>query len=274
MLRDAILLLRPGVSLAVAAGTLFGMVYHTALAGTSLRSWLPVLSLAGSFLLCGGCSALNQMQEHARDALMERTENRPLPAGRLRLRHAALVAVFCIGVGLLLFGAAGGWMLFGLGVLVPLIYNGMYTPLKFRTSLALPVGAVAGALPPLTGWIAAGGAVDDPRILLVVGVFYLWQVPHFWHLAERHREQYLRAGFVLPRHVLMSRESVRQVVHVLWLASYAVALMVLLATVGGGYWAMLATGFVPMVVFGKGRLQWVADAALPVTLCVALLLVR
>jgi protoheme IX farnesyltransferase len=76
-------------------------------------------------------------------------------------------------------------------------YLAVYTPLKTRTPLALAVGALCGALAPVLGWSAAGGSLGDFRVMLLAGVFYLWQIPHFWLLQRRHAEDYRRAGFPL-----------------------------------------------------------------------------
>ena len=76
-------------------------------------------------------------------------------------------------------------------------YLGVYTPLKRRTPFALAVGALCGALPPLIGWCLAGGNPTDYRVMLLSGLLYLWQVPHFWFLQRRHGDDYRRAGIPL-----------------------------------------------------------------------------
>lgn len=190
--RDLGQLARPGICLAVGGATLLGAI--VAGGGEPMGVGAAVL---GAMALCAGCSALNQIQEIQRDALMLRTCERPLPAGRVKPWAAMAVAIALMSLGLGLFLVAGGAALALVGVAVVVLYNGAYTPLKTRTSLALLVGGVAGALPPLCGWVAAGGALSDPLVWTLSGVVYLWQVPHFWLLAEKRREQYQQAGFVL-----------------------------------------------------------------------------
>lgn len=156
-----------------------------------------VALFAGVSLLAAAGSALNQVAERDLDRLMPRTQGRPLPRGELTPGKATL-----IGAGL---AAAGGAILFSFGSALCaslgggalLWYLAVYTPLKRRTPLALAAGALCGAVPPLIGWCLAGGTPGDFRVVLLCGIFYLWQVPHFWLLQRRHAEEYRRAGFPL-----------------------------------------------------------------------------
>jgi len=153
--------------------------------------------LAGVALLAAGGSAFNQLQESGLDLLMERTRLRPLPAGDLTRAAVTGIAVCCTLTGLLLLAAAGGYPppLFGAAALA--WYLAVYTPLKRRTSFALAIGAVCGAIPPLIGWSVAGGDPLDFRVMLLAGILYLWQIPHFWLFQRRHAEDYRRAGIPL-----------------------------------------------------------------------------
>lgn len=219
-------LIRPRVSLAVAAGTLFGALYH----GGGARASMP--ATAGAFLLCAGCSVLNQLQERARDRRMVRTMDRPLASGRMSVRRGGVLAVALILAGLGLFFWAGGWPLLLLGLAIIIIYNGIYTPLKPVTPLALLAGGLAGAVPPLAGWLAAGGGAGDPRILSVTAIFYLWQVPHFWLLAEKHRRDYERAGFAML-HATLS-DGFRSRLMGVWVGAYFMGLGCLAWLAGAG----------------------------------------
>lgn len=218
-------LLRPRVSMAVAGGSLFGALYHG-----SDASWPGLVTALGAGILCAACSALNQVQERRHDARMERTKSRPVAAGRVSVRFALIVAAVLFAVGFAQFAMAGGWPLLLLGVAVPVIYNGLYTPLKPVTPMALLVGGLSGALPPLTGWVGAGGSVTAPAILGVTTIFYLWQVPHFWLLQEKHREDYERAGFA----TLASRLSpgLHKPMLCLWVAAYFIGLGCLMVMEG------------------------------------------
>jgi len=151
------------------------------------------LLLAGVCLLAAGCSALNQVQERDVDARMERTGRRPVACGRLSAQAGLALALALAAGGLLLLAAAGETA-FLFGAFALLWYNGVYTPLKRRTPFAVLPGALCGALPPLIGWTAAGGEPADFRIVLIAGLIFLWQIPHFWFFALKHREDFQRAG--------------------------------------------------------------------------------
>lgn len=156
-------------------------------------------TLIGTALVASGASALNQFLERHTDALMARTENRPLPAGRMQPIEAA-----CFGS---LLGAAGllylGVMLYqpvaaGVAGFTFASYVFLYTPLKRKTTLNTLVGAVPGALPPVIGWTAVRGSLGAEGLALFLIVF-LWQVPHFLAIAWIYRDDYARAGMrMLP----------------------------------------------------------------------------
>ncbi|QWV93387.1 protoheme IX farnesyltransferase [Geomonas oryzisoli] len=161
------------------------------------RSDLGALSLfAGVALMACAASALNQVLERDLDALMDRTRLRPIASGELGVAGGLFIGLIPLGLGVLFLNLSGLLPLC-LALFTLLWYLLCYTPLKRRTPLALLVGAVCGAATPLIGWSAAGGAVTDFRIVLLCGILYLWQVPHFWMLQKRHAEEYRRAGVPL-----------------------------------------------------------------------------
>jgi protoheme IX farnesyltransferase len=156
-------------------------------------------TLLGTALVAGAASALNQLFERHSDALMRRTESRPLPAGRLQP-----LEVFLFGVGLGLAGLVylAVTLREPLCVLVAAFtfvsYVFLYTPLKRRTTLNTLVGAIPGALPPVIGWTAMGGPLG-PEIGGLFALLFLWQVPHFLAIAWIYRDDYARAGLhMLP----------------------------------------------------------------------------
>lgn len=209
---------------------LTAMVAASSLAGYLLHPWNQGMSGAvaltfGVFLLAAGGSALNQVQERRTDSLMARTCHRPLAAGLLSPRTGLVVTLLLFVLALALLFTTGP-LPAGLGVFTILWYNGVYTPLKRITPWALLPGALCGALPPVLGWTAAGGGVADYRIILPAGIFFLWQIPHFWFLALKHREDLQRAG--LP--TLFSRFTPAQVerLALLWVLSLASATLLLL----------------------------------------------
>ncbi len=177
------------------------------------------LACAATLVLAAGCSALNQVQERAEDARMARTRTRPLPAGLIRVPLALGLALGLLAAGLAL-AAACSPAAAGVGLAVAALYNGLYTPLKKHTALALLAGGLAGAAPPVLGWAAAGGGLPALPPLAVAGVLYVWQVPHFWLLAWRQREDYAAAGFKAPG-PLPYRGRLPLAV---WLAAYCAAL--------------------------------------------------
>jgi len=152
---------------------------------------------AGVSLLAASGSALNQVLERDLDRLMERTRLRPLPHGEMEMPAAALLGASGALSGCLVLVLAGGPGPALIGAFALVWYLGVYTPLKRRTSLSLAAGGLCGALPPLIGWCAAGGAPADFRIMLLCGLLYLWQIPHFWLFQRRHAADYQRAGIPL-----------------------------------------------------------------------------
>lgn len=156
-------------------------------------------ALVGTALVAAGASALNQWLERNSDALMRRTENRPLPAGRLSpaetLGFGVVLSVLGLGYMfcLLTHPIAGA-----LTAMTLLSYVFIYTPLKRKTTLNTLIGAVPGALPPVIGWTALTGKLDGAAVILFLIVFF-WQVPHFLAIAWMYREDYARAGLqMLP----------------------------------------------------------------------------
>ncbi len=154
---------------------------------------------AGVALLAAAGSAFNQVQERDLARIMSRTRLRPLPAGDLTPGEATAIGGGCLLAGLLLLGTSGGFLPALLGAAALAWYLGLYTPLKRHTSLALAAGAVSGAIPPIIGWCSAGGDPSDYRVMLLAGILYLWQIPHFLFLQLRHADDYRRAGIPLVR---------------------------------------------------------------------------
>jgi heme o synthase len=156
------------------------------------RSGALWLSFLGTSLIVGSANVLNMWWERDVDALMTRTRDRPLPAGRLSPDVALAFGLALAAVSapmLFLVNVATG--LLGIASLVS--YVAVYTPLKRYTHLALLVGAVPGAMPPLLGWSTVTGSVGLGGMLLF-GVLFLWQVPHFAAISIFRAEDYGRAG--------------------------------------------------------------------------------
>jgi protoheme IX farnesyltransferase len=157
---------------------------------------LMLYTLAGTGLLACGAAALNQLLERQYDAKMRRTEDRPLPSGRLQPEMALIFGGVCSIAGLVLLAWAVNLLTSFLGALTLISYLFIYTPLKRVTWLNTAIGAVPGALPPLMGWTAARGELSGEGWSLFAILFF-WQIPHFLAIAWLYRDEYARAGFVM-----------------------------------------------------------------------------
>ncbi|HSD71250.1 MAG TPA: heme o synthase [Thermoanaerobaculia bacterium] len=192
---DYVELTKPRITFLVLVTTAVGYALGAA---TSFHPGVFVALLAGTALVSGGASALNQWAERDADARMARTASRPLPTGRLAPADALAFGLAISAIGLVLLAGAVNWLtaLLALGSLSSYVLA--YTPLKRVTSLCTLVGAVPGAIPPMMGWAAARGTLDRQAWALF-GVLFLWQLPHFLSIAWIYREDYARGGFpMLP----------------------------------------------------------------------------
>jgi protoheme IX farnesyltransferase len=159
-----------------------------------MHGWLLFNTMMGTGLVAGGAAALNQLLEREQDAKMKRTQDRPLPGGRMH-PDEVLILGFGFSVGGLIWLAMGVNMISAVVAALTLgIYLFIYTPIKRTSSLNTPIGAVAGALPPLLGWVAAQGSVSLAGWTLFAILFF-WQMPHFMAIAWMFREDYAVAGF-------------------------------------------------------------------------------
>ena len=192
---DLVALTKPRVVLMVLVTTLVG--YDAGLTGSP--DYVRMLHLLiGTLLAAGGTLALNQYWERGVDARMDRTRARPLPDGRLQPLEALLFGAALTVLGVAYLAALVGAVVALVTAATAILYLFAYTPLKLRTALCTLVGAVPGALPPVTGWVAAR---DDVTIgaWVLFAILFLWQLPHTLAIARLYREDYARAGVrVLP----------------------------------------------------------------------------
>jgi len=203
------------ITFAVSFTTITG--YVLAAGGFNAGLILPTF---GIFLLACGSSALNHFQEQTTDAIMERTKHRPLPSKQISPLAVILIALAWVISGSWILAETTGFVGLQLGLLALLWYNGIYTPLKKKSAFAVVPGSVIGAIPPAVGWVAAGGSVSDPRILLISFFFFIWQVPHFWLLSLKYGQQYEKAG--LPSVTSLYSESQIKRMTFVWTAATAV----------------------------------------------------
>lgn len=152
--------------------------------------------LLGGFLITGAANGLNQIFEKDLDKLMTRTGNRPVASGRLTVIEAYTVSLILGIIGAFLLNYFFNFLASMIGVLSLIIYAFIYTPLKQKSRLAVVAGAIAGAAPPVIGYVAITGTIDMWCILLFT-LQFIWQFPHFWAIAWMLDDDYKKAGFRL-----------------------------------------------------------------------------
>ncbi len=230
--------------------------------GGILNAPLELLGLLiGGFLITGAANSVNQILERDLDALMDRTKGRPIPSGKIGVVQAMVLASLqaVLGSFALLFFVNIGAALISLLSLV--LYAFAYTPLKRITPVAVLVGAIPGALPPLIGWVAATGQVTFPGIVLF-SIQFLWQFPHFWSIAWIMDEDYNKAGFqLLPSPTGKSKKSAFHLFfYSLFLLPIAIVPMKIGMTGMWGTMALLAGGLM-MVYFAYELLKTSSNSA-------------
>jgi protoheme IX farnesyltransferase len=181
------------LSFLVAFSSAFGYI----LASSRAFDWTTFIMLCfGGIMVSGASITINQIIERNLDKVMKRTQNRPIPTGRVGVQEAITFTI------MLMTGGIGILMLFTnpltviLALLSMVLYSFVYTPLKRVGPIAVFVGAIPGALPPLLGWTAATGQVSY-EALIIFGIQFIWQFPHFWAIAWLADEDYKKAGFKL-----------------------------------------------------------------------------
>jgi heme o synthase len=180
------------LSLTVALSGMFGFCFAT----KSFDWFNLVLFLIAAMGTTGAANIINQIIEIDYDRLMKRTENRPLPSGRLTVSQAVTFAIFLTIISITIFLTYFNIRACVLAVLSMILYGFVYTPLKRVGPIAVFVGAIPGAFPPMIGWVAATNQFGlEPGILFAIQFF--WQFPHFWAIAWVLDEDYKKAGFKL-----------------------------------------------------------------------------
>lgn len=243
-MRDLGLLLKFRLAFSVVISAVAGY-----LLGTPAFSWAELLLLTlGGFAVVGSSNAFNQVWEVEQDALMGRTQNRPLPAGRMTATRA-LIWAFAFGVAGIAALAILNVKTAGFGALSLLLYVLIYTPLKAKSPWAVLVGAVPGAIPFMLGWVAATGSFGlEPGVLFAYQ--FVWQFPHFWAIAWLAFDDYAKAGYYLLPNRVKDRLATRMTVfYSLWMV--LISLMPafgLAGTLSTSLWASIATGLLGLDV--------------------------
>lgn len=197
IVKDFVQLMKVRLTLLVVFSSV--VTYLTALNHTHTFQFVEILVLAvGGFLVTASANGINQVIEKDFDKLMHRTANRPVATNRISANHAILFSLIIGVFGVVIMGLFLNSLTSFLALISLLIYAFVYTPLKRITPLSVLVGAIPGALPAMLGWVAARGAIDNIAIVLF-GIQFFWQFPHFWSVAWILDEDYKRAGFkMLP----------------------------------------------------------------------------
>jgi heme o synthase len=199
-----------------------------------------LLSL-GILLTAIAASVLNQIQEISIDSKMGRTCHRPLPSGRLKYSSAVVFFLVNLIAGIILIYLGGNIIAAVIGIMAICWYNLIYTYLKRITSFAVVPGAITGALPPLIGWVAAGGGLWDKTILFLEFLIIIGQVPHFWLLILRYGEEYKNAGLPSLTNVLHTSQ-IRRLIFV-WVTCSVFSVLMLC------YFDIIRSFFISCILF-------------------------
>lgn len=181
------------LSFLVAFSSGFGYVLGT----TGSLDWQVLIMLClGGFMISGAAIIINQIIEKDLDAMMTRTRNRPLPTRKVTVKESIILSGVLGILGLAILHQFTNPLTTFLSFVSMILYGFVYTPLKRVGPIAVFVGAIPGALPPLLGWVAITGVIDA-NALILFGIQFIWQFPHFWAIAWVSDEDYRKAGFKL-----------------------------------------------------------------------------
>ena len=206
-----------GLSLSVVFSSLAGY-----LLGANTISYNILILLAfGGYCMVGASNAFNQVIERDLDALMKRTQNRPIPSGRMSVQTALIIAVVftIVGIAALYIVNPKTAMFGGISIF---LYTSVYTPLKTRTPLSVFVGAFPGAIPFMLGWVAATNDFGiEAGVLFMIQFF--WQFPHFWAIGWVLYDDYKKAGFnLLPTGKRDKATALQIIMYTFWMMIVAV----------------------------------------------------
>lgn len=250
--RDYLALTKPGIvrmCLIMTAGGLW-LAPDSIGAGSFSDRWgVWFAALIGSGLAVASANAFNMVAERVGDRSMRRTRNRPVAAGRLSVVASTSFAATLGVISMLVLGFGANLLTAALAAFALLSYWLVYTPLKRRTPLALVIGAVPGAVPPLLGWTAVTGSLDLPGAVLF-GIVLVWQMPHFLAISIFRKQDYADAGIrVVP---VVRGETVAKIQAIAW--------AVLLIPVSLALTPLGVTSEVYMVIVGAAGLVYLGFA--------------
>lgn len=191
LIRDCVQLAKPNITFLVLITTAGGLWL-----APGAMSWPALIAtLLGTVGVVAAANTMNCYLERDSDKQMARTKNRPLPAGRMNPRHALVFGVVLAALSVPVLTFAVNPVTGLLAAIALVSYVWIYTPMKALSPAALLVGAVPGAMPPLMGWTAVTGRVEWPGVVLF-GIMFVWQLPHFIAISMYRRREYEKAGIV------------------------------------------------------------------------------
>lgn len=245
---DFVALTKPGVTRMCLLTTLGGFALAPVAFDAGFDWGAATFAMLGTACAVGSANAFNMWIERDADLRMSRTRRRPLPAGRMA-PGAAVRFAWILGVlAVVLLAAFTTWLATLIAVLAIASYVLVYTPLKYRTPLALVIGAIPGAAPPLVGWTAATGSIDAPAMVLFA-ILLVWQLPHFLAIALYRQDDYARAGIkIVP---LVRGAAIAKIQAVAW-SMVLVPISMLLVPLG----VAGDTYLIVSVLIGTGFLAW------------------
>lgn len=272
--KDYSMLLKPNLSFMVVFSSVIGYLLAPGIA----FDWVSVLVLfTGGILVTGGANTINQVLERDGDKLMERTRNRPIPQERISVAEGWMVAGVAGITGAMLLGYYFNPLTGLLSFLSLLLYGFAYTPMKRVHPVAVLIGAIPGALPPLLGWVAATGSLGIGGWVLFLIQFF-WQFPHYWAIAWVGYDEYKKAGIsMLPSQERTSKfTAIQCMFYSIVLVPIALVPQYVGMTGNIGTWIMIFCGalyFAATVVFfikndfkSAKRVMFASFIYLPVTL--------
>ncbi len=232
------------ISQLVAVSTMLGYIL-----ATGEFSWYIIVPTLGAFLLSCGSAALNQYQEWQHDIKMRRTAARPIPSGEIAPREGLLISLGLITAGALVLLFGTNLAALELGLFNVYWYNGVYTPLKRKSAMAVIPGSLIGAVPPAIGWVSGGGYIFDPQIIAVGLFFFIWQIPHFWLLLINLSDDYKKAGFPTLTEKI-SENQLARMTFFMTLITIVSCLIIPLTGIGA------SSGFFTALILASGWLAW------------------
>jgi protoheme IX farnesyltransferase len=236
-------LTKVGLSLSVVFSSIAGYL----LAATTVNIITILMLAVGGYLMVGASNAFNQIIEKDTDALMKRTKNRPLPAGRMHISTAMVIAVSFTILGLaILYNINPKSALFG--AISIFLYTSVYTPLKAATPLSVFVGAFPGAIPFMLGWVAATNHFSIEAGMLFL-IQFLWQFPHFWAIAWLQFDEYKKAGFNLMPMGKKDKKAVVQII--IYIVCLTLVSIIPVLNITGNFYIYPITAIILIVLGGK-----------------------